>query len=43
MNCARYTRAIHELVDGTLGAIGRAELQQHLDQCAGCRALVADL
>lgn len=43
MNCARYTQAIHELVDGTLGAIRRAELQQHLDQCAGCRALVADL
>lgn len=43
MNCARYTRAIHELVDGTLGEIRKAELQQHLDQCAGCRAMLADL
>jgi hypothetical protein len=43
MNCSRYTQAIQELVDGTLGAIRKAELQQHLDQCAACRALVADL
>jgi Putative zinc-finger len=43
MNCARYIQAIHEVVDGTLGEIRRAELQQHLDRCAGCRALVADL
>jgi hypothetical protein len=43
MDCSRYTQAIQELVDGTLGAIRKAELQQHLDQCAACRALVADL
>jgi hypothetical protein len=43
MNCARYTTSIQELVDGTLGAIRRAELQQHLDGCADCRALLADL
>lgn len=43
MTCARYTQAIHELVDGTLGEIRKAELQQHLDRCAGCRALLADL
>ena len=35
--------AIHELVDGTLGPVRRAELQTHLDVCAECRALVADL
>ena len=43
MNCARHRQAIQELVDGTLGAIRRAELDQHLDQCAPCRALLADL
>ena len=43
MDCSRYTQAIQELVDGTLGAIRKAELQQHLDQCDACRALVADL
>ena len=43
MNCSRYTQAIQELVDGTLGAIRKAELQQHLDACAACRALLADL
>jgi anti-sigma factor RsiW len=43
MVCARHRESIHELVDGTLGAIRRAELQQHLDECANCRALLADL
>lgn len=43
MNCARHTQAVHELIDGTLGPIRKAELQQHLDQCAACRALLADL
>lgn len=43
MPCARYRQSIHELVDGTLGPIRKAELQQHLDTCAPCRALVADL
>jgi hypothetical protein len=35
--------AIHELVDGTLGPIRRAELELHLEGCDGCRALAADL
>ena len=43
MSCNRYLEAIHELVDGTLGPVRRAELQTHLDVCAECRALVADL
>jgi hypothetical protein len=43
MNCARHTQAIQDQIDGTLGAIRKAELQQHLDQCAACRALLADL
>lgn len=43
MSCNRYQDAIHELVDGTLGAVRRAELQTHLDVCDACRALAADL
>jgi hypothetical protein len=41
--CERYLNAIHELVDGTLGPIRRAELELHLESCDGCRALAADL
>ncbi|MCA1559022.1 MAG: zf-HC2 domain-containing protein [Acidobacteria bacterium] len=43
MECARYLEAIHELADGTLGPIRRAELQLHLDDCDACRALADDL
>ena len=43
MYCNQYRDAIQELADGTLGPVRRAELQTHLDQCDGCRALVADL
>jgi Putative zinc-finger len=35
--------AIQELVDGTLGPIRRAELEQHLAECEPCRRLLADL
>jgi Putative zinc-finger len=41
--CERYLNAIHELVDGTLGPIRRAELELHLESCDGCRALADDL
>jgi hypothetical protein len=43
MDCAKAREAIGELIDGTLGPIRRAELEQHLDQCDACRALAADL
>ena len=43
MACTRYLNSIQELVDGTLGPIRRAELEQHLETCADCRALLADL
>ena len=43
MSCDRYRDAIHELIDGTLGPVRRAELQTHLDVCPDCVALVADL
>lgn len=41
--CDRYLNAIHELVDGTLGPIRRAELELHLETCDGCKALAQDL
>jgi len=43
VECTRYRTSIQELVDGTLGPIRRAELDLHLDQCDGCRALASDL
>jgi anti-sigma factor RsiW len=43
MACQQYLNSIHDLVDGTIGAIRRAELEQHLDGCEACRALVSDL
>jgi Putative zinc-finger len=43
MHCGHYETAIQELVDGTLGPLRRAELELHLEQCEGCRALAEDL
>jgi len=38
-----YRESIQELIDGTIGAIHRAELERHLDECAECRSFLADL
>jgi len=43
MACTRYLNSIQERVDGTIGAIRRAELEMHLDTCAECRGLFEDL
>jgi hypothetical protein len=43
MACEQYLNSIQERVDGTLGAIRRAELDMHLDGCADCRLLLEDL
>lgn len=43
MACVRWSDAIQELVDGTLGPIRKAELQQHLDVCPDCRAFSSEL
>ena len=43
MACSKYLNSIQERVDGTIGAIRRAELEMHLDTCDGCRALLEDL
>jgi Putative zinc-finger len=38
-----YRESIHELIDGTIGTIRRAELERHLAECAECRAFLADM
>jgi hypothetical protein len=38
-----FRESIHELVDGTIGSIRRAELQRHLAGCAECRAFLSDM
>jgi len=38
-----YRESIQELIDGTIGAIRRAELERHLAECADCRAFLADM
>jgi hypothetical protein len=43
MTCTQYREWIHELVDGTIVPIRRAELERHLAGCDACRELVADL
>jgi len=43
MACNRYLNSIQERVDGTIGAIRRAELEMHLDACDACRVLLEDL
>jgi anti-sigma factor RsiW len=42
-HCTHYVEALQEMVDGTLGRLRRSELEIHLDQCEGCRALLRDL
>ena len=43
MACSQYLNSIQEYVDGTLGPIRRAELEQHLESCDSCRELATDL
>jgi len=43
MACDQHLTWIQEKVDGTIGSIRRAQLDQHLDECAACRALYEDL
>jgi hypothetical protein len=43
MTCEQHLTWIQEKVDGTIGSIRRAQLDQHLDECAACRALYGDL
>ena len=43
MSCADYSEAIAEFVDGTLDPAQQRALERHVEGCAACRALVADL
>jgi hypothetical protein len=42
MNCADAEILICDLVDGTLGPAGRAELERHLAACSACSELARD-
>ena len=43
MTCQDYSEAIAEFVDGALDPARQRELERHVEGCAACRALVADL
>jgi len=43
MSCNEYSEAIAEFVDGALDPARQRALERHVDGCAACRALVADL
>jgi anti-sigma factor RsiW len=41
--CEAFSASIGELADGTLAPAERGRVEAHLDHCASCRALLADL
>jgi Putative zinc-finger len=41
--CEAFSASIGELADGTLAPAERPRVEAHLDQCAACRGLLADL
>ena len=43
MSCREFPPSLSELVDGGLPRDARAKLEAHLEACAECRALLADL
>jgi anti-sigma factor RsiW len=43
MGCRHYREAIAEFVDGSLDPLKQRDLERHVEGCAACRALVADL
>lgn len=43
MTCEHYRDALADLVDGALEPSGQQEIETHLETCAACQALVADL
>jgi anti-sigma factor RsiW len=43
MSCKDYSQAIAEFVDGALDPARQRELERHVEGCAACRALIADL
>jgi anti-sigma factor RsiW len=43
MQCVQYRQWIQELTDGRLGAIRKAELERHLEDCTDCRTVARDV
>jgi anti-sigma factor RsiW len=43
MTCEHYRDALADLVDGALDPAEQQEIESHLEKCAACQALVADL
>jgi anti-sigma factor RsiW len=43
MSCQDYSAALAEFVDGALDPTRQRELERHVEGCAACRALLADL
>ena len=43
MSCSEYSESIAEWLDGTLDPVKHRALERHVESCAACRALVADL
>jgi hypothetical protein len=43
MSCKDYSDAIADFVDGALDPARQRDLERHVEGCAACRALVADL
>ena len=41
--CEAFAARLSALVDGELDAVERARVEAHLDACAACRGLLADL
>ena len=43
MECREVRRALSELVDGIIARDVRPQVEEHLERCADCRSLLADL
>jgi anti-sigma factor RsiW len=43
MTCDAYEQDLVDIVDGTVDPLRQREVERHLDACAACRTLVADL
>jgi anti-sigma factor RsiW len=43
MNCAEFESKLADYVDGSLTATGRAEVESHAANCAGCREFMAEV
>lgn len=43
MSCQQYSEAIAAFLDGALDPAAQRDLERHVEGCAACRALVADL